>query len=244
MIDLNSSSQLSDRINGLIDLAMVKKNKEEKPRDYLGGSRLGVDCERALQFEFFNAPKDEEKNFTGRTLRIFKRGFWVEDMMVGWLHDAGFDIKNLDKDGEQFGFSLLEGKVKGHCDGVFLDMQEIVEVPCLWENKGTGAKSFNVVKKQGLKKAKPEYYAQTQTYQKHFKLTDNSALFSIVNMDNMDIHWELIEHNPQHADSLDAKGKRIIQACEAGELLPRISQDPSFYKCKWCFYTERCHGIK
>ncbi len=244
MIDLNSSSQLSDRINSLIDKAMVKKNKEEKPRNYLGGSRLGVDCERALQFEFFNAPKDEGKDFAGRTLRIFKRGFWVEDMMIGWLQMAGFDLKTADRNGDQFGFETLVGKIKGHCDGVFIDGPDDYKYPALWENKGLGEKGWKKLVKEKLKKAHPTYYGQVQVYQKHFQLTDNPALFSAVNMNTMEIYWELIEHNPQHADSLDAKGKRIIQACEAGELLPRMSQDPSFYKCKWCSYTERCHGIK
>ena len=33
------------------------------PRAYLGGSRLGHPCERALQFEFAGAPKDEGAGF-------------------------------------------------------------------------------------------------------------------------------------------------------------------------------------
>lgn len=242
-IDLNSSSQLSDKINSLIDVGLIEKNKHETPRNYLGGSRLGVPCERSLQYEFFNTPKDFEKDFTGRTLRIFKRGFWIEDIMVDWLRNSGFNLKVSDQDGQQFGFEFLDGKIKGHCDGVFVGGNSDYKYPALWENKGTGAKSFNVVKKQGLKKAKPEYYAQIQIYQKRFQLVDNPAFFSIVNMDNMEIHWELIEHNAQYADMLEAKGRRIVQACDAGELLPKQFNDPSYFVCKWCSWHDRCHEI-
>lgn len=243
MIDLNSSSQESDRINSFIDEALVEGNKSQPKRDYLGGSRLGVECERALQYEYYHTPKDPGKDFTGQTLRIFKRGFWVEDMVITWLRDAGFDLKTEGKDGKQFGFSLLGGLIKGHCDGVLVGGQEGYTYPALWENKGTGAKSFNAVKRDGLKKAKPEYYAQIQTYQKHFQLTDNPAFFSIVNMDSMAIHWELVEHDSKYADMLDAKGQRIIQACQAGELLPRQFNDQSYYICKWCSWHDRCHEV-
>ncbi len=243
MIDLNSSSQLSNRINKFIDKALVERNKSENiSRDYLGGSRLGVECERQLQFEYFHTPKDEGKDFTGRTLRIFRRGFWIEDMVAEWLNSAGFDLRSHEN-GEQFGFKILDDKIAGHCDGIFLNGPDDYQYPCLWENKGTGAKSFNAVKKHGLKKAKPEYYSQIQFYQKHFKLTEHPALFSIVNMDNMKIHWELVEHDSQYADMLEAKGIRIIQACEAGELLPRQFHSKDYYVCKWCSWCKRCYAL-
>ena len=243
MIDLNSSSQLSDRINGFVDKALVEKNKNEKPRNYLGGSRLGVECERSLQYEYFNTTKGFDKNFTGKTLRIFQRGFWIEDAISEWIQNAGFDLKTESKDGKQFGFELLDGKVKGHCDGVLIAGPDDYKYPALWENKGTGAKAFNLVRKEGLKKAKPEYYAQIQMYQKHFQLTENPAFFSIVNMDSMEIHWELIEHDSAFADMLDAKAVRIIQACDAEELLPKQFNDSSYYICKWCSWQARCHEL-
>ena len=62
------------------------------PRDYLGGSRLGHPCERALQFEFAGAPKDDGAEFSGRTLRIFGIGHALEDLAVRWLRGAGFDL--------------------------------------------------------------------------------------------------------------------------------------------------------
>ena len=89
---------------------------------YLGGSRLGHPCERALQFEYAQAPKDEGAGFDGRTLRIFAIGHALEDLAAAWLRAAGFDLytrKSLAPakaggnrpDGGQFGFSIAGGRI-------------------------------------------------------------------------------------------------------------------------------------
>lgn len=243
MIDLNSKDVLSNSINSQIDNALILENKKQAKRSYLGGSRIGVDCERALQYEYFNVEKDADKEFSGRTLRIFERGFWVEDMVAKWLRNAGFELKTQKKNGDQFGWEAINGKFKGHCDGILMSGTDNFQYPALWENKGTGSKSYKMVVKQGLKKAKPEYYAQVQTYQHFLQLTNNPAFFSIVNMDTMEIHWELIEHNHEHTEILINKAIRILQACKAGELLPKQFHDPDFFKCKWCDWRTRCHDI-
>ena len=52
MMDFNSRAQTADHLNGAIDTALVAQDADRAPRPYLGGSRLGHPCERALQFEF------------------------------------------------------------------------------------------------------------------------------------------------------------------------------------------------
>ena len=51
MLDYNSSARFTEQVNAFIDDALVAENQGQSPREYLGGSRLGVACERALQFE-------------------------------------------------------------------------------------------------------------------------------------------------------------------------------------------------
>ena len=51
-----------------VDAALEAERAATPPRDYLGGSRLGHACERALQFEFTATPKDEGADFGGQTL--------------------------------------------------------------------------------------------------------------------------------------------------------------------------------
>ena len=68
MLDFNHSANLSEQVNVLIDEALAAENAAQPPRDYLGGSRLGVPCERALQYEYAQAPKDDGAEFDGKTL--------------------------------------------------------------------------------------------------------------------------------------------------------------------------------
>ena len=74
MLDYNHSVSFAEGINVLIDDTLAAENTAQTPRDYLGGSRLGVPCERALQYEYAQAPKDDGAEFDGRTLRIIAAG--------------------------------------------------------------------------------------------------------------------------------------------------------------------------
>ena len=93
MMDFNSSSSVSGQITALVDIGMRRVREQQPARDYLGASRLGVECERALQFEYAKAPVDHGRDHSGRLLRIFERGHVMEDCMVTWLRDAGFDLR-------------------------------------------------------------------------------------------------------------------------------------------------------
>ena len=82
MLDFNASASLSGQIEALMDLALEQERDATPPRQYLGGSRLGVSCERQLQFEYAQAPEDPGKGFSGRLLRIFERGHQTEAMVA------------------------------------------------------------------------------------------------------------------------------------------------------------------
>ena len=155
MLDFNSRSQTSEHVNAAIDSALVATNQATPPRSYLGGSRLGHACERALQFEFVKAPKDEGADFDGRLLRIFGIGHALEDVAVAWLRGAGFDLytrRGGGEHGEQFGFSVAGGRIRGHVDGVFAGGPTIpgMAFPALWECKTMNAKAWRETSSTGV----------------------------------------------------------------------------------------------
>ena len=53
------------RINAYVDAALVARNREQRRRDYLGGSRVGEACARKLVYEVTHAPKDAGRDFDG-----------------------------------------------------------------------------------------------------------------------------------------------------------------------------------
>ena len=247
MLDFNSRPKLSEKISLMIDQALQQKQAKQTPRDYLGGSRLGVECSRALQYEYFNTTKDEGRDFSGQLLRIFQAGHVFEELMIDWLKFAGFNLIENTADGKQFGFSALDGKIKGHIDGVIVDAPSHLELsfPMLWEAKSLNGKSWRNTVKKGVALSKPIYAGQIALYQAYLSeqipgLHLNPALFTAINKDTAELYFELVEFDAELAQQCSDKGVRIMASCEAGELLPRITKDPSHFQCRMCAWQDRC----
>ena len=240
MLDFNSAASLSGRVSALIDAGMKEARAKEAPRRYLGASRLGVACERALQYEYAQAPVDYGREIEGRILRIFARGHLNEDSMVGWLRGAGFDLRTRDRNGEQFGFAVAEGRLQGHVDGVIVGGPEGFAYPCLWENKCLGAKAWRELDKDKLAVAKPVYAAQVALYQAYLQLHEQPALFTAVNADSMEIYAELVPFDGMLAQRMSDRAAKVITATNAGELLPRSFADQTHFECRMCAWADRC----
>ena len=175
-------------------------------------------------------------------LRIFERGHVMEDCMVAWLRGAGFDLRTRKANGEQFGFSDAHGRLKGHVDGVIVAGHNGFAYPALWENKCLGAKSWRDVASKGVAVSKPVYAAQIALYQAHLELHEHPALFTAINADSMEIYTELVPFDAALAQKMSDRAVRVIQATEAGELLPRSFAQADHFECRFCSYAERCWG--
>ena len=253
MLDYNRRPSFADRVNAAVDQSLTAERATRPPRDYLGGSRLGHACERALQFEFAGAPKDEGQDFTGQTLRIFEIGHALVDLAVRWLRAAGFDLytrKGSRPDGEQFGFSVAGGRIRGHVDGIIAaaPQQLCMGVPALWECKTMNAKNWRETVAKGVVVAKPIYAAQIALYQAYMDaqvpgISAAPAVFTAINKDTAELHHELVPFNADLAQRMSDRGVRILQATDAGELLPRIAMSRDFHECRFCPWAERCWGL-
>lgn len=250
-LDLNSQTltrQMAGQpIIDALDRAILLKQEMQTPRQYLGGSYIGSDCERQIQYQYTVTPVDEGKDFPANILRVFERGHRTEDMVAAWLRDAGFVLKTEGADGRQFGFSSAGGRFKGHADGVLVGWHDDLSdqpcaLPALWENKALNTKTWEKVRAHGVKKVKPVYHAQVVLYQYHLQLTDNPAVFTFVNADTMELGVELIDFDPLECQRLIDRAVRIIQATDAHEQLPRIAGEPDHFACRFCNYAARCWG--
>jgi len=107
-------------MHALIDAAIEAAERAQPPRDYLGASRIGERCARKLVYEVTHTPKDAGKEFLGPILRVFEAGHQFEALSICWLRAAGFDLRTRNRAGEQFGFSVAGGRIRGHIDGVIV----------------------------------------------------------------------------------------------------------------------------
>ena len=253
MLDYNHQAKLSDQVNALIDRGLSAERAATSPRTYLGGSRLGHPCERALQFEFLGAPKDEGGEFDGQTLRIFAIGHSLEDLAIQWLRGAGFQLytrKGNRPDGEQFGFSVAGGRVRGHVDGILAagPAELSLGVPALWECKTMNGKNWRETAAKGVVVTKPVYAAQIALYQAYMEgsvpgISSNPALFTAINKDTAELHHELVPFDSALAQRMSDRAVRILRASDAGDLLPRIARQRDFFECRMCSWADRCWSL-
>ena len=252
-LDFNPRPSMAERINALVDAALIAEREATPPRTYLGASRLGHACERALQFEFAGASKDEGADFGGQTLRIFEIGHQLEDLAIRWLRAAGIDLytrKGNRPDGEQFGFSVAGGRIRGHVDGIIADAPAVLglHTPALWECKTMNAKNWRACVKDGVTVSKPVYAAQIAIYQAYMEppvpgISSAPALFTAINKDTAELHHELVPFDAALAQRMSDRAVRILQATDAGDLLPRIAASRDFFECRFCSHAERCWGL-
>lgn len=242
-IDFNSQrtvgSHASRHINELVDDGLKRKNNSQERRTYLGASAIGHDCERQMLFELAGAMR--EKQFGAATLRKFDLGHVLEGMCKGWLIDAGFDVKQRDRSGNLYYYEQLDGRFKGHVDGVIVDGPAVptLKYPCLWEHKGVGNATYSKVKREGLKKASPGYYAQVQIYMGYLGL--DQCLFTVTAAEDGEQQHLIVEFDQERAQYYSDRAVRVVKSLVVGELLPRPFKDQSFWICQTrCDFVERC----
>lgn len=237
MLDFNRSNLASTDINTAIGAALdagaLQEQREER-RTYLGASGIGSECLRKVQYDWQCDPVHP-----ARTKRIFARGHMFEEITVKALALAGF---RMERGTARTGFSAADGTFRGHCDGIILDGPAIegLRYPCLWEHKALGASGWRKLEKDGIRKAYPQYFDQCQLYMAYLELDENPALFTAVNSDNCEILHQLVEFDAEAAQAASDRAVSVIKATQAGELLGRITDKPTDWRCKMCSHKERC----
>lgn len=226
-------------INEIVDAKIQEQYRQNKVRDYLGASILGEKCQRKIQLIYLGnmAP------VPAQSIRTFDVGHNLEPLVAEWLIVAGFDLKTKNEQGEQYGFSVIDGHFQGHVDGIIYKFpselsSEKVNTPCIWECKTLNQKSWSETAAKGVIATKPLYYAQVQLYMAY--LDAEWCLFTALNKNTSELYFELIPFEAESAQMYSDRAAEIIKACTHHEILPKISEDPCFFYCKMCSVREIC----
>ncbi|MBK8974131.1 MAG: oxidoreductase [Hahellaceae bacterium] len=211
-------------------------NRGGNHRPHLGASLIGDSCERKLWYTFrwCTAVKHD-----GRLLRLFGRGNREEETFISLLRQAGVTVVDRDpKTGNQFTFSAVGGHFGGSLDAMLKGLKE-ANGWHVGEFKTSGDKAFKDLQAKGVEVSKPLHYAQMQAYMKWSNTTQ--AYYMAVNKNDDHIHAERITYKADVAESLFKKAERII----ASDKPPvGISDNGSYYECKWCDHRGTCHEKK
>lgn len=202
-----------------------------QPRAHLGCSVLGDVCDRKIWLQFRWAIQEQ---FKGRILRLFRRGQNEEQQVVNDLKAIGMKITNTGAD--QYRVDL-GSHVGGSLDGIIESgVPEAPNKRHILEIKTHSKKSFDDLEKNGVRKSKPQHWAQMQLYM--FGTEIDRALYAAVCKDDDRLYFERVRFDLEAAEALITRGYRISQS----ERMPEpISGDPSWYQCKMCAAHGFCH---
>jgi len=212
-----------------IDIAHEKK--ADGFREHLGVSLLGHSCDRYLWLSFRWAIASA---FTGRMLRLFRRGHLEEETVIADLKLIGCAL-NERQTRVDFG-----AFVSGSCDGIITSgLPGYEKHKVVLEIKTHSKKSFDELCKKGVALAKEQHYIQMQGYM--LGLGAELALYYAVCKDDDRIHTEIIHLDRQLAEKYVNRGKKIAMS----DYMPEpLSADPSWYQCKMCSFYDFCHETK
>lgn len=210
------------------------KSREEPIRSHMGCSSLGHECNRYIWLNFRWAFKE---SFSGRMLRLFRRGHHEERFVVEDLRSVGIDVRDCLNNQKRVDLGC---HVAGHPDGeIVRGMPEDPKGKYLLEVKTHNKASFSDVLKNGVRKAVPQHYAQMQLYMKGRELL--KALYYAVCKNDDEVYTDIIEYDSEFTEKLLAKGQRLALD---DRMPPPISKDPSFFICKMCSAHDFCHNTK
>lgn len=223
--------EIKTNIETLLEEFSVNHYKQE-PRTHLGISEIGETCWRKLYYKFHWVAFEEH---SGRMLRLFNRGHREEERYVSYLQAIGCTVHRFDENGKQFRVSGVMGHYGGSCDGIVI-LPWYPDIPFLAEFKTHNTKSFVSYINDGLVKSKPKHYDQMCGY--GFKMQIQYGLYFPENKNDDDIRVTPIKLDWQRGKELERKAEEIITAKEPPQ---RISDNPSFFECKYCAFVDICH---
>jgi hypothetical protein len=222
--------EIADKINEAIDDYSYETLKDG-PRNHLGMSEIGKPCIRQTYYKF-RWMKFED--FDGRMLRLFKRGHREESRFISYLEAIGCKVEQHDENGKQFRVSAVMGHYGGSCDGRALTPWLPDKV--LLEFKTHNTSSFSKYVNEGLHKSKPEHLDQMNSYGYFMGL--EYAIYFPENKNDDDIKVSVIKLDRERGIQLHKRAEEIILAEQPPA---KISENPSYYTCKYCVFQQICH---
>lgn len=225
--------------------------KPQKERRYIGASIVGHPCDRRIWLEWkglINPRQYQDEEKIGQKLEIFQRGNEEEEIFIKKLQDAGYTIKD-----RQWEFSVYDGKLQGHCDGVIVDDEGYEYI---FEFKTMKSTVFNrlvlrdekkkiIGRKGKIEDIYPNYIYQVQMYLAHKPLkTKDGIKRALIGCQNKDIDFERIyeihSFKPEMITGTQARVERIISYEDDMPARLCAPEKPS-YICKMCDYFKFCY---
>lgn len=217
---------LPDAIISQID----KRQNEQLPRNGIGASAIGTECDAYLAFELRGFPSS---GFSPSTHRLFRLGHAIETIVEDEIAAAmpmDYTVSFTDTDGNQFKVPVHGGHSWSTLDGVIkTPTGDIIVV----EIKSMSDASFSKFKLAGVRESHPRYFSQVQK-QMH-DAGSTQCLVVAYNKNTSELHAEMVDYDMVVAAALDARIELAMtaQARKKGDSRNSMA-------CKFCNRRSQC----
>lgn len=225
--------------------AVLEADQRSRYKQFLGLVNIGTDCERKLFYAFRWCGKSE---FNADTLKRFEDGLAGEALQARRLRKVdGITLETIDGKGKQFGFYDFSGHLNGLMDGAILGILQAPQTWHVWEHKQCDEKKFMELEKskadfgekQALQNWNSEYYAQAVMLMHYSGLERHYLTCSLPG--GRSTTSVRTNSDPDTVKVLLSRAERLIFS----DIAPsRTSDDPGWYKCRFCDFHSICHGRK
>ena len=205
----------------------VEVEVQDPQRAYIGMSGIGHPCARKVWYDFRHCYIPIR---SARQMRIFERGDIEEDRVVRDLTEAGMDVHS-----RQYPLVDQTGHIRGHIDGVVVNVPGAEKTEHLLEVKTMNNARFKDYLKKGLKQTSFAYYVQMNQYMGYLNL--KRCLFVVTNKDNEERDYQRYEFDRENFDDY----RRVAFSILTAEVPPPRIGEPFFLECKLCDAKEICH---
>jgi hypothetical protein len=232
---------MDDPLLVAMDNVLIEENKKDPPRNYIGASGINGDCDRKIWLSY----QGYKSVFKPDSLRAIADGHSTEEVINNILKKIPYiELHTHDENGNQYGFSDLGGKYRGHYDGVIRGLPKSPNTWHIYEVKCTNEKSYNQLAKiietygeeNALKEWNPTYYGQAVTYMWYEKLTRHVTFVSKPGGRGRPLVVRT-KQNHTFAKQLRDKAEMLLNMKDAPE---KIGGE-NYFKCKMCGFYEVCH---
>ena len=215
-------------------------------RPHLGASVIGKPCKRAIWYSYHWCMETKTQK-DGRMLRLFQTGHREEARILQELRDNGINVISHTPDGNQIHLQDPQcPHFSGSVDGVgygfeYNDIAEKIDGPVLIEIKTMATAGFKRLQANGVKKEKPEHYAQMQMYM-HW--TQNTAApivdakYICTCKETDEMHEETVYYLKDDAELYTRRAHEIINSPVPPDRIKNASEKS--YNCRFCDYIDLC----
>ncbi len=249
---------IPDKLIEAIYINIEAEAAKEPPRNYVGASSIGDECELKLWMQYRHAHLAARKKteiidgklMPGRAELIMAAndGHRGEDLMAGYLRQVpGVELTTHDANGKQLSYSDLRGEYQGHWDGLILGVSQAPKTMHTWEHKVKNQKFYDALtklkekydEKEVLQQWDYKYYCQAVTYMHYNGTTRHYTTVALAG--SRKFQSIRTNENPRLAKLLREKAERITKyPCAPGG----ISTNPSWFACKYmCDFSKTCPSI-